>query len=77
MVAAGVNRGHEVITTPLTFCATSNVVLHQQAIPRFADVTCDTLTIDPSSVEAHLSGKTKAILPVDYAGHPADLEELL
>ncbi len=77
VVAAGVNRGHEVITTPLTFCATSNVVLHQQAIPRFADVTCDTLTIDPSSVEAHLSSKTKAILPVDYAGHPADLEELL
>ena len=77
VVAAGVDRGHEVITTPLTFCATANVVLHQQATPRFADVTRDTLTLDPSEVERHLSSETKAILPVDYAGHPADLDELL
>jgi len=77
VVAAGVDRGDEVITTPLTFCATANVVLHQQSMPRFADVTCDTLVVDPSSVEAHISSKTKAILPVDYAGHPAELEELL
>ena len=77
VVAAGVDQGHEVITTPLTFCATANVVLYQQAIPRFADVTPDTLTLDPSEVTRHLSSKTKAIIPVDYAGHPADLEEFL
>ena len=51
VVAAGVDQGHEVITTPLTFCATANVVLYQQAIPRFADVTPDTLTLDPSDLD--------------------------
>tara|TARA_B100000029_G_scaffold486918_1_gene541746 strand:- start:3334 stop:4539 length:1206 start_codon:yes stop_codon:yes gene_type:complete len=76
VVAAGVERGHEVITTPLTFCATANSVLYQQAIPKFADVTEDTLTLDPSQVERLISSETKAILPVDYAGHPAELDEL-
>ena len=77
VAVAGVERGHEVITTPLTFCATANSVLYQQAVPKFADVTQDTLTLDPSEVERLVSRQTKAILPVDYAGHPADLDELL
>ena len=77
VAVAGVERGHEVITTPLTFCATANSVLYQQAVPKFADVTQDTLTLDPSEVERLVSRQTKAILPVDYAGHPADLDGLL
>lgn len=71
--AAGLGPGHEAITTPLTFAATANCVLYQGAIPVFADVCADTLTIDPQEIEKHITLHTKAILPVDYAGHPADL----
>ena len=75
--AAGLGPGDEAITTPLTFCATANVVLYQGATPVFADVRADTLTIDPSEVERRVTPRTRAILPVDYAGHPARLDELL
>jgi perosamine synthetase len=71
--AAGVEAGDEAITTPLTFAATANCILYQQGAPVFADVVPDTLTIDPDQVVASVSPRTKAILPVDYAGHPADL----
>jgi perosamine synthetase len=64
----------------MTFCATSNCVLYQGATPVFADVSPDTLNLDPEEVSKKLSGSTyrrvKAILAVDYAGHPAALEEL-
>ena len=72
--AAGLEPGDEAITTPLTFCATANAVLYQGATPIFADVREDTLTIDPDEVERLVTPRTKAILPVDYAGHPADLD---
>jgi len=75
--AAGLQPGDEAITTPLTFAATANCVLYQGATPVFADVTSDTLTIDPDEVSRHCTPRTKAILPVDYAGHPADLDSLL
>ncbi|MGH9492097.1 MAG: UDP-4-amino-4,6-dideoxy-N-acetyl-beta-L-altrosamine transaminase [Terriglobales bacterium] len=75
--AAGLGPGDEAITSPLTFCATANAVLYQQATPVFADVTPDTLNLDPDQVRAHLAAHTKAILPVDYAGHPAELERLM
>ncbi len=75
--AAGLGPGDEAITTPITFCATANAVLYQKATPVFADVAPDTLNLDPRHVVAHLSHRTKAILPVDYAGHPADLAFLL
>jgi len=75
--AAGLGPGDEAITTPLTFCATANAVLYQGATPVFADVSDDTLTIDPDQVRRRLTPHTKAILPVDYAGHPADLDPLL
>lgn len=77
VVAAGIEPGHEVLTSPLTFCATANCVLYQGATPTFADVTNDTLTLDPDDVKRRLSPRTKAILPVDYAGHPADLDKFL
>jgi perosamine synthetase len=60
----------------LTFCATANAVLYQGAVPVFADVRPDTLTLDPALVEQRLTKRTRAILPVDYAGHPADLDAL-
>src|ERR1700704_4697433 len=75
--AAGLGNGDEAITTPLTFCATANCALYQGATPVFADVRRDTLTIDPQAVEECITPRTKAMLPVDYAGHPADLTALM
>lgn len=75
--AASLGTGDEAITTPLTFCATANVILHQGATPVFADVRPDTLTIDVDEVRRRLTPRTKAIVAVDYAGHPADLDPLL
>lgn len=75
--AAGIKAGDEVVTTPMTFAATANCILYQQARPLFADVSRDTLNIDPEQIVPKLSGKTRAIIAVDYAGHPADLDEIL
>jgi perosamine synthetase len=75
--AAGLQAGDEAITTPLTFAATANCVLYQGATPIFADVEPETLNIDPEQVESRISPWTKVILPVDYAGHPADVDEIL
>src|SRR3954464_3372331 len=74
--AAGIGTGDEAITTPLTFAATANCVLYQGGTPVFVDVCEDTLNIDPERVSACIFPRTKALLPVDYAGHPADLDEL-
>jgi perosamine synthetase len=74
---AGIGAGDEAITTPLTFVATANCVLYQGGTPVFADVRSDTLNIDPELVAQRITARTKALLPVDYAGHPADLDELL
>src|SRR5579871_2454955 len=69
--AAGLKSGDEAITTPLTFAATANCVLYQGATPVFADVSADTLNLDPEQVVQRITPRTRAILPVDYAGHPA------
>jgi perosamine synthetase len=78
--ASGLGHGDEAITTPMTFCATANCVLYQGATPVFADVSPDTLNLDPDAVAEKFSSRTpsrvKAILAVDYAGHPAPLDEL-
>lgn len=74
--AAGLGSGDEAITTPLTFCASANCVLYPGATPVFADVCDDTLNLDPQQVSRKLSPHTKAIIAVDYAGHPAALDEL-
>jgi perosamine synthetase len=74
--AAGLKPGDEAITTPMTFCATANCVLYQGAAPVFADVTEDTLNLDPLEVSKKLTPRTKAIIAVDYAGHPGDLAAL-
>ncbi len=73
--AAGLGAGGEAITTPMTFCATANCVLYQGATPVFADVSPDTLNLDPAEVERKITSRTKAIIAVDYAGHPAALDE--
>ena len=75
--AAGLKPGDEAITSPLTFAATANCVLYQGARPVFADVCPDTLNLDAQRAAEHLTPKTRAILPVDYAGHPADLDSFL
>lgn len=75
--AAGLKFGDEAITTPMTFCATANCILYQGATPVFADVSPDTLNIDPEDIAKRITNKTKAIIPVDYAGHPADLESII
>jgi perosamine synthetase len=71
--AAGIGPGDEAITSPLTFAATSNCVLYQGGTPMFADISSRTLNIDPEQIERRVTSRTKALLPVDYAGHPADL----
>lgn len=75
--AAGLKPGDEVITSPLTFVATANCVLYQGSLPVFADVTRDTLNIDPELVAGKITPRTRAILPVAYGGHPPDLDEIL
>src|SRR5437763_993005 len=75
--AAELKPGDEAITTPLTFAATANCVLYQGATPVFADVTPDTLNLDPKQVAFGINSRTRAIFPVDYAGHPCDLDPLL
>lgn len=74
--AAGLGPGDEAITTPLTFVATANCVVYTGAEPRFADVDPGALLIRPDSVVAAITPRTKALLPVDYAGQPADYAAL-
>jgi dTDP-4-amino-4,6-dideoxygalactose transaminase len=76
LVALGVGPGDEVITTSITWPATANVIVHCGATPVFADVRDDTLNIDPEHVRELITERTKAIVPVDLYGQPADLDEL-
>ena len=73
----GIGPGDEVITTPLTFAATANVIVHRRAVPRFVDVDPVTLTLDPVAVAQAITKRTRAILPVHLGGQPCALEELL
>ena len=75
--ALGIGPGDEAITTPLTFAATANCILYQGGTPVFADVCADTLNIDAEQVAKRVNSRTTALLPVDYAGHPADLDSIL
>lgn len=74
--AAGISSGDEAITSPLTFAATANCILYQGGTPVFGDVSPDTLNLDPDRISAAITPRTKALLPVDYAGHPADLDSI-
>jgi dTDP-4-amino-4,6-dideoxygalactose transaminase len=77
LVALGVGPGDEVITSPITWPATANVIVHTGATPVFVDVREEDLNIDPGLAAAAVTDRTKAILPVDLAGQPADLDPLL
>ena len=73
---AGIKAGDEVITSPISFAASSNCILYCGGIPKFADILEDTVTIDPAEIKKNIIETTKAIIPVDFAGHPAELEEI-
>jgi len=75
-LAAGIEEGDEVITSPITFVASANCILYCRAKPVFADIQEDTVNIDPKEIKRRLTKKTKAIIPVHFAGHPCDLEEI-
>src|SRR5438309_3084329 len=76
LVALGIGPGDEVITSPITWPATATVVVHTGATPIFVDVRDADLNIDPDRVAEAVTERTKAILPVDLAGQPADLDPL-
>lgn len=77
MVAAGLDPGAEVITTPLTFCATVNAIIHAGLTPVLADVDPVTQCIDPDAIEAAITPRTQAILPVHFAGRPCDMDRIM
>lgn len=76
LAVAGVGPGDEVITTPMSWCSTSNVVLRLGARPVFVDVDLDTRNIDLEAIESKIGPRTRAILPVHFAGLPVDLDRL-
>lgn len=74
--AAGIGPGDEVITSPIGFVASANCAIYQGAIPRFADIEPDGCNMGVGDLAARITPRTKAIIPVDYSGHPADLDEI-
>ncbi|MBO5388801.1 MAG: UDP-4-amino-4,6-dideoxy-N-acetyl-beta-L-altrosamine transaminase [Lachnospiraceae bacterium] len=75
-LAAGIGQGDEVITTPITFAASSNCVLYCGGTPVFADIDENTYNIDPESIEERITDRTKAIIPVHYTGQPCDMDRI-
>lgn len=74
--AAGLGAGDEIVTSPLTFAATANAALYLGARVRFADVSPDTGNLDPEALEDAIGDATRLIVPVDFAGHPADYDAI-
>ena len=77
LIAAGIGHGDEVITTAMTFCATVNAVIHSGATPILVDIRADTLNIDPDLIEQKITERTRAILPVHFAGRPCDMDAIM
>jgi dTDP-4-amino-4,6-dideoxygalactose transaminase len=77
MLAAGLKPGDEVITTALTFCATVNAIIHAGATPVLVDIDPSTMNIDPECVKARLNERTRAVIPVHFAGRPCDMDSLV
>ena len=71
-----INPGDEVITTPLTFVASANCVVYRGGTPILADIKKDTYNMDPNEIKKKISKKTKAIIPVHFAGQPCDMDEI-
>lgn len=76
LLAAGIGPGDEVITTPLTFCSTVNVILHAGATPVLADVDPVTMNIDPLAIQAAITPRTRAVIPVHLTGRPCEMDEI-
>lgn len=76
LVLAGIKPGDEVICPAQTFVATALVVLQERAVPVFADIQYDTGNIDPESIRSKITGKTRAIIAVHWAGYPCDMDEI-
>ncbi len=76
LIAHGVRPGDEVITSPITFAATANVIEHVGARPVFVDVTPDTLNMNPDLLEKAIRPRTRAVIPVHFAGHPCDMDRI-
>jgi dTDP-4-amino-4,6-dideoxygalactose transaminase len=74
MIVSGLKPGDEVITTPMTFGATGNSIIHTGAKPVFVDINLPTMNIDPDKIEEKITPKTRAILPVHFAGRPCQIE---
>lgn len=77
LLAAGIGEGDEVITTPMTFCATANAIIHTGAKPIFVDVNLATMNIDETKIEDAITERTKAILPVHFAGRPCEMDKIM
>ncbi len=77
LLASGIGPGDEVITTPLTFCATVNSIIHAGATPVLADIDPCTMNIDPQQVRARITPRTRAIVPVHFAGRPCEMDALM
>lgn len=76
LIAANIGPGDEVITTPLTFCATVNAIIHAGATPVLADVNPHTFNIELNEIKKMVTAKTKAVVPVHFAGRPCEIEEI-
>ena len=76
-LAAGIGAGNEVITSPITFAASANCALYCGAKPVFADIDAETYQISPESIEQNITSKTKAIIPVHFAGISCDMDKIL
>lgn len=77
LMAAGIEAGDEVIVPPYTFLATATAVVEANAVPVFADIELDSFNLDPKAVEAAITPRTRAIIPVHMGGQPADMDALL
>ena len=77
LIALNIGKGDEVITTPYTFASTGNVIIHTGAKPIFVDIKRDTYNIDTEKIKETITPKTKAIIPVHYAGQPCDMKAIM
>ena len=77
LLAAGIRAEDEVIVPPYTFLSTASAVVEANAVPVFADIDLDTFNLDPAAVEAAITPRTRAIIPVHFAGQPADMDAIM
>ena len=77
LMAGGIRAGDEVIVPPYTFFSTASAVVEANAVPVFADIDLDTFNLDPKAVEAAITPRTRAIIPVHFAGQPADMRAIM